>query len=62
MMYASTCKLIYMNASRLSKLSCVLGNRLIAALYPGLLQPDALRPTMKSADPCLILRASSKLV
>ncbi|MCX4159649.1 LysR family transcriptional regulator [Paraburkholderia aspalathi] len=62
MLYASTCKLIYMNASRLSKLSYVLGNRLIAALYPGLLQPDPLRPTMKSADPCLILRASSKLV
>src|SRR3546814_12810855 len=50
----------YMNASRLARIFvCVDRHRWVAALYPALLQPDALRAPMKSADMHLILLASS---
>jgi hypothetical protein len=53
---------VYMNASRLARIFvCVDRHRWVAALYPALLQPDALRAPMKSADMPLILLASSKL-
>ena len=50
----------YMNVSRLCRFSCVPTDRMVAVLYPGLLQPDSLRPPMKSADPRLILLAGLK--
>src|SRR3546814_19230087 len=52
----------YMNASRLARIFvCVDRHRWVAALYPALLQHDALRAPMKSADMHLLLLASSKI-
>ncbi|MFT0534468.1 hypothetical protein ACMHYJ_16830, partial [Castellaniella hirudinis] len=51
----------YMTASRLARVFVVDDRRgRVAALYPALLQPDALRAPMKSADLHLILLAGLK--